>query len=208
MDIQLMYRPITCYNNCKKNPKSYEFGNRSKCVMIINSLNLSIVVGNKVGLIAFNRSIGTSFDFENPVRANGFLVRRQREAEGQGTKSTGVMRNKSTVFIIRWGSGKRGQSIRATIAKKAWNTSENAFKGVDKVKREQLQSLRVVNQLGRNGEEMEDNRMVEKIFRSLDPKFDHVVVAIEESNDINTMIVDELSGKLQVHEDKIKRRNK
>ncbi|KAK2988354.1 hypothetical protein RJ640_001539 [Escallonia rubra] len=55
---------------------------------------------------------------------------------------------------------------------------------------------------------MEDSRVVEKILRSLDPKFDHVVVAIEESNDTETMTVDELSGKLQVHEDKIKRRNK
>ncbi|KAK2970864.1 hypothetical protein RJ640_022306 [Escallonia rubra] len=68
--------------------------------------------------------------------------------------------------------------------------------------------LSVVNQLERNGEEMVDSRVVEKILRSLDPKFDHVVVAIEESNDTETMTVDELSGKLQVHEDKIKRRNK
>ncbi|KAK2966615.1 hypothetical protein RJ640_025300 [Escallonia rubra] len=68
--------------------------------------------------------------------------------------------------------------------------------------------LLVVNQLERNGEEMEDSRVVEKILRSLDPKFDHIVVAIEESNDTETMTVDELSGKLQIHEDKIKRRNK
>ncbi|KAK2988423.1 hypothetical protein RJ640_023970 [Escallonia rubra] len=68
--------------------------------------------------------------------------------------------------------------------------------------------LSVVNQLERNSEEMEDSRVVEKILRSLDPKFDHVVVAIEESNDTETMTVDELSGKLQVHEDKIRRRNK
>ncbi|KAK2978670.1 hypothetical protein RJ640_023384 [Escallonia rubra] len=68
--------------------------------------------------------------------------------------------------------------------------------------------LSVVNQLERNGDEMVDSRVVEKILRSLDPKFDHVVVAIEESNDTETLTVDELSGKLQVHEDKIKRRNK
>ncbi|KAK2984276.1 hypothetical protein RJ640_003835 [Escallonia rubra] len=68
--------------------------------------------------------------------------------------------------------------------------------------------LSVVNQLERNGEEMEDSRVVEKILRSLNPKFDHVIVAIEESNNTETMTVDELSRKLQVHEDKIKRRNK
>ncbi|KAK2989939.1 hypothetical protein RJ640_013863 [Escallonia rubra] len=71
-----------------------------------------------------------------------------------------------------------------------------------------LRVLSVVNQLERNGEEMEDSRVIEKILRSLDPKFNHVVVAIEESNDTETMTVDELSGKLLVHKDKIKRRKK
>ncbi|KAK2973571.1 hypothetical protein RJ640_030696 [Escallonia rubra] len=56
--------------------------------------------------------------------------------------------------------------------------------------------LSVVNQLERNGEEMEGSQVVEKILRSFDPKFDHIVVAIEESNDTETMTVDELSGKL------------
>ncbi|KAK2976028.1 hypothetical protein RJ640_012068 [Escallonia rubra] len=56
--------------------------------------------------------------------------------------------------------------------------------------------LLVVNQLERNGEEMEDSRVVEKILRSLDPKFDHVNVAIEESNNTESMTVDELLGKL------------
>ncbi|KAK2985745.1 hypothetical protein RJ640_005445 [Escallonia rubra] len=104
---------------------------------------------------------------------------------------------------------------QATTAKIAWDTLENVFKGIDKVKKVRLQSLRgefeslqmkdsetifdyisrvllVVNQLERNGEEMEDSRVVEKILRSLDPKFDHIVVAIEESNDTETMSVNEL----------------
>ncbi|XP_010549217.1 PREDICTED: uncharacterized protein LOC104820470 [Tarenaya hassleriana] len=119
----------------------------------------------------------------------------------------------------------------ATTSKKAWDTLENAFKGIDKVKKVRLQSLRgefealqmkeseavfdyisrvtaVSNQLVSNGEKMTDSRIVEKILRSLSPKFDHVVVAIEESNDIEKMTVDELTGKLQVHEEKIKRRHK
>ncbi|KAK2967353.1 hypothetical protein RJ640_026367 [Escallonia rubra] len=94
------------------------------------------------------------------------------------------------------------KKARATTLKKSWETFKNAFKGIDKVKK----SLSVVNQHERNGEVMEDSRVVEKILRSLDPKFDHVVVAIEESNDTKAMTVDELSQKLQVHEDKIKRR--
>ncbi|KAK2985729.1 hypothetical protein RJ640_000409 [Escallonia rubra] len=103
--------------------------------------------------------------------------------------------------------------VQATTVNKAWETLENAFKGINKVKKVRLQSLRgefeslqmkdsemifdyisrvllVVNQLERNGEEMEDSRVVEKILRSLDPKFDHEVVAIEKSNDTETITVD------------------
>jgi gag-polypeptide of LTR copia-type len=39
----------------------------------------------------------------------------------------------------------------------------------------------VVNQLKRNGEEISENRVVEKILRSLTNNFENVVCAIEES---------------------------
>ncbi|KAK2992774.1 hypothetical protein RJ640_023287 [Escallonia rubra] len=53
--------------------------------------------------------------------------------------------------------------------------------------------LSVVNQFERNGEEIENSQVVENIFRSLDPKFDHLVVAIGESNNLKTMTVDKVS---------------
>nr|GFB69089.1 DUF4219 domain-containing protein/UBN2 domain-containing protein [Tanacetum cinerariifolium] len=48
-----------------------------------------------------------------------------------------------------------------------------------------------------------DELVVAKILRSLPPKLDHVVAAIEESKDITTLSFDELMGSLQAHEARI-----
>jgi hypothetical protein len=66
----------------------------------------------------------------------------------------------------------------------------------------------IVNQMRRNGEALTDARITEKILRSLDPKFDFVVVvAIEESKEVDKLTVDELMSSLQAHEQKIIKRN-
>ena len=61
----------------------------------------------------------------------------------------------------------------------------------------------IVNQMRRNGETITDSRITEKILRSLDPKFDFVVVVIEESKEVDKLTVDELMSSLQAHEQRL-----
>ena len=50
--------------------------------------------------------------------------------------------------------------------------------------------LTVSNQLKRNGEELEDTRIMEKILRLLDPKFELIVVTIEETKNLVDMTIE------------------
>lgn len=113
-------------------------------------------------------------------------------------------------------------------ANKAWTILEKEFKGSSKVITVRLQSLRrdfetlimqesesvqdflsrtitIVNQMKSYGEEISDSIVVAKVLRSLTPKFDHVVAAIEEAKNLEVLTFDELMGSLQAHEDRLNR---
>ena len=61
----------------------------------------------------------------------------------------------------------------------------------------------VTNEIKRNGESLDDVRIMKKLLRSLTRKFDCVVTSIEESKDLCTITIDELVGSLHAHEQRM-----
>ena len=58
----------------------------------------------------------------------------------------------------------------------------------------------VINQLKSNGEDYQEQRVVEMILRSLPQKYDNLVMTIEEEKYLTTLTKDELMGILQTQE--------
>ena len=120
--------------------------------------------------------------------------------------------------------------MNATSAKQAWDILKAEFEGNEKTTKIRLQNLRrefenlkmkegetikdyssrvikLVNELKSNGESITDQRVIEKMLVSLSEKFDTVVTVIEESKDLTQLSISELIVSLQIHEDRMSRRN-
>ena len=65
------------------------------------------------------------------------------------------------------------------------------------------QTFTIANKMKANGDDKGDVAVVEKILRSMTPKFDYVVCSIKESKDIDTLTIDELQSSLLVHEQRM-----
>ena len=59
------------------------------------------------------------------------------------------------------------------------------------------------NAMKNYGEKIIDQTIVEKILKTLNPKFDHIVVAIEESKKLEDLKVEEIQGSLEAHEQRL-----
>jgi uncharacterized membrane protein YgcG len=154
-----------------------------------------------------------------------------QEAQKQALKVNRKKDNKAKTIIYQGLDEDTFEIIAsAKTSHDIWEALQQKYKGADRIKKICLQSLRgefellqmkssesisdyhtrimvIVNQMRRNGEAIIDSRITEKILRSLDPKFDFVVVAIEESKEVDKLTVDELMSSLQAHEKKIVKRN-
>ncbi|PNX84532.1 hypothetical protein L195_g040593 [Trifolium pratense] len=112
--------------------------------------------------------------------------------------------------------------VGAKTAKAVWDILSNAHGGGDKVKKVKFQSLRrqyellgmmdkesigeyftrlqtLVNSMKNYGEVISDEQIIEKVLRTLNPEYDHIVVVIQKSKDLSTMSVNQLQSSLEAH---------
>lgn len=117
--------------------------------------------------------------------------------------------------------------LKKDTTKDIWDSLKMKYQGSTKLKRAQLQALRrefellgikddesvdeyfartlaISNKMKAHGERMEQSTIVEKILRSMTAKFNYVVCSIEESNDVQTLSIDELQSSLLVHEQRMR----
>ncbi|XP_027191822.1 uncharacterized protein [Cicer arietinum] len=122
------------------------------------------------------------------------------------------------------------KNSRATNSKEAWEILEKCNAGAEQLKKVRLQTMRrqyelmqmdenervseffnriliLTNSMKSCGEVISDLTIVEKILRTPTPRFDHIVVAIEESRKIDTVKIEELQGSLEAHEQRLNERN-
>lgn len=65
--------------------------------------------------------------------------------------------------------------------------------------------MELVTQIRALGDTIPETMAMEKLLRSLGPRFNHVITAIEESKDPTKLIMDEVSGSLLAHEARLLR---
>ncbi|XP_045810509.1 uncharacterized protein LOC123904949 [Trifolium pratense] len=100
-------------------------------------------------------------------------------------------------------------------AKQAWDILATAYAGDQKLQMKEKETVsefftkiaKIVNEMKACGEIVSGTMRVEKILRSLTPKFDYVVAAIEESKDLDSIKVEELQGSLEAHKQRMNQRN-
>ena len=67
--------------------------------------------------------------------------------------------------------------------------------------------INLTNQIKSCGEALKDQNLIEKVLRTFSPRFDHIVVAIEESKNLEKMSLEELQSSLEAHEIRLQERD-
>nr|ABA95820.1 retrotransposon protein, putative, unclassified [Oryza sativa Japonica Group] len=148
-------------------------------------------------------------------------------AEQKKSLAEDRMSDAKALFLIQQGVAESlfPRIIGAKKSKKAWDKLKEEFQGSQKVLAVKLQTLRrqfqnllmkesekvkdyfsrvieIVNQMRLYGEDINDQKVVEKILISLPEKYEYIVAAIEESKDLSTLTIQQLMSSLESHEER------
>ncbi|XP_073223456.1 uncharacterized protein [Cicer arietinum] len=140
-------------------------------------------------------------------------------------------RDCKTLFYIKQSvdSNNFERISKASTSKEAWEILVKYYTSGEKAKKVKLQMLRrqyellqmeedevvadyfkcvqvVVNQMRTNGESLTEVVIIEKILRTLTQRYNHIVVTIEESNDLDKIKVEDLQGSFEAHELRVRER--
>lgn len=148
-------------------------------------------------------------------------------AEQKKSLAEDRMSDAKALFLIQQGVAESlfPRIIGAKKSKEAWDKLKEEFQGSQKVLAVKLQTLRrqfqnllmkesekvkdyfsrvieIVNQMRLYGEDINDQKVVEKILISLPKKYEYIVAAIEESKDLSTLTIQQLMSSLESHEER------
>ncbi|XP_023516656.1 uncharacterized protein LOC111780468 [Cucurbita pepo subsp. pepo] len=103
--------------------------------------------------------------------------------------------------------------LNRDTAKQIWDSMNQKYQGSTRVEFEVLQmkegesvdayfarTFTIPNKMKIHGKNMKSVGIIEKILKSMNSRFDYVICSIEESNNLDTLTIDELQSSLMVHE--------
>ncbi|XP_074265187.1 uncharacterized protein LOC141587611 [Silene latifolia] len=151
-----------------------------------------------------------------------------KPAEPDATLKEKRKKDAKALFIIQQALEEEffSRIASATTSKEAWDILKSEYLGDKKVIKVRLQTLRrefetslmsdkesaqdylsrvsrVVQQMRAYGEKISMSKVVGKVLRSPTKKYDYIVIAIEESNDLEKYSFDDLMGSPLAHEERV-----
>ncbi|XP_019438865.1 PREDICTED: uncharacterized protein LOC109344555 [Lupinus angustifolius] len=176
----------------------------------------------------------TIFGFQEVLEIvqNGYQEVRENENEAQRTSyRESKKKDCKALFLIHqfFDEANFERIVGAKTTKEASDSLEKSYEGAAKMKKVKLQTMRrkyellqmkenetiayyfikiltLINQMKSCGEEVKRQSIMEKILKTLTHKYDHIIVAIEESKNLEAYNIEELQSSLEAHEQRLKER--
>ncbi|CAL1389301.1 unnamed protein product [Linum trigynum] len=117
----------------------------------------------------------------------------------------GIKKAKEAWYVLRkqFQGSEKSISIRR---QSLWRQFDNLMmRETDTIKDFHSRVAEIVNQIKATGDVMEERKIMERIFRNLSSKFEHIVAVIEETKDLASLPMSELMGLLVAHEQRMSR---